>query len=161
MPIGLLKDLAATCPYPARLLGVDLGTKTIGLALTNTEQTLATPLKTIARTKMAKDMAELGAVIREYEVGGVIFGWPLNMDGTRGAACDRVMSFIDEMKNYPQDLGIKPGMDLWIALWDERLSTAAVNDFLIGERDMSRQKRGEVVDSLAALHILQGAIAAF
>ena len=158
MPIGLLKEIAATCPKDTRLMGVDLGTKTIGLALSDGRQGLATPLKTIQRTKFSKDIEALGVVVREYEVGGFVFGWPLNMDGSISASCDRVKSFIDEMKNYPQQLGINPGTELWIALWDERLTTSAVQDFLSGERAMQPSKRKNVVDALAAQTILAGAL---
>ena len=158
MPIGLLKDIAASCPKDVRLLGVDLGTKTIGLALSDARQGMATPLKTIQRIKFGKDIEALGTVVREYEVGGFVFGWPLNMDGSISASCDRVKSFIDEMKNYPQQLGINPGTELWIALWDERLTTSAAQDFLSGDRAMQPSKRKDVVDALAALTILGGAL---
>ncbi len=158
MPIGLLKDIVTLCPRDARLLGVDLGTKTIGLALSDGAQGVATPLQTIRRTKFAADMEAFGRVVKEYEVGGFVFGWPLNMDGTVSGSCDRVRSFIDEMQNYPQALGIEQGKDLWIALFDERLSTHAVEDFLVNSVDMSRTKRKQVVDKLAAQHILQGAL---
>ncbi len=96
--------------------------------------------------------------MKEYEIGGFVFGWPLNMDGSISGSCDRVRSFIDEMGKYPQELGMKPGTDLWIALFDERLSTSAVEDFLINDVDMSRTKRNQVVDKLAAQLILQGAL---
>ena len=158
MPLGLISDITVAVPRNVRLLGLDLGTKTIGLALCDMGQSIATPLKTIARTRFQKDMHHLGAILSEYEIGGLVFGWPLNMDGTVGAACERVRSFIDEMKRYPQDLGIEPGMDLWIALQDERLSTATVNDFLINTVDISRTKRAKVVDKLAAQVILQNAL---
>ncbi len=158
MPLGLLKDIATTAPRNARLLGLDLGTKTIGLAIADAGHSVATPLKTINRTKMTDDMKALGQVIREYEIGGFVFGWPLNMDGSLSGSCDRVRSFIDEMRNYPQELGIEQGIDLWIALFDERLSTSAVHDFLVDDVDMSRTRRGEVVDKLAAQFILQGAL---
>ncbi len=158
MPIGLIKDIAASCPKGVRLLGVDLGTKTIGLALCDARQTLATPLTTIQRTKFGRDIEALSKIVREYEVGGFVFGWPLNMDGSISASCDRVKSFIDEMKHYPQQLGINPGTDLWIALCDERLTTSAAQDFLSGERGMQASKRKEVVDALAAQTILSGAL---
>ncbi|PZQ46540.1 MAG: Holliday junction resolvase RuvX, partial [Micavibrio aeruginosavorus] len=134
------------------------GTKTIGLAISDAGQSIATPLRTIERKKFGDDLKQLGKVSREYEVGGFVFGWPLNMDGSISSSCDRVMSFIDEMKKYPQELGMDQGADLWIALFDERLSTVAVNDFLVNDVDMSRTKRGQVVDKLAAQLILQGAL---
>lgn len=158
MPIGLLKDIVDRTPKNVRLLGLDLGTKTIGLALSDAGHSVATPLRTIERRKFADDMQALAKTTKEYEVGGFVFGWPLNMDGSIGAACDRVRSFIDEVKNYPQVLGTDQGADLWIALFDERLSTASVEDFLINHVDMSRTKRGQVVDKLAAQVILQGAL---
>ena len=158
MPVGLLKDLIETRPQNVRLLGVDLGTKTIGLAVSDAGQGVATPLKTIARSKFAKDIEAFGQVVQEYEIGGYVFGWPLNMDGSEGGSCDRVRSFIDEMKNYPHVLGIEPGTDLWISLWDERLSTATVDNFLVETVDMSRKRRKEVVDKLAAQVILSGAL---
>lgn len=158
MPTGLLKDIAADCPKGVRLMGVDLGSKTIGLALSDPGQRLATPLTTIKRTKFTTDIAAMGKIMREYEVGGFVFGWPLNMDGSAGPACERVRSFIDEMKNYPQELGIFSGTELWIALVDERLSTSAAQDFLSGERGMQPSKRKDVVDALAAQTILTGAL---
>lgn len=158
MPIGLLKDIVDRAPSDTRLMGLDLGTKTIGLAISDAGQSIATPLRTIERRKFAVDLAEIGRVSREYDIGGYVFGWPLNMDGSISGSCDRVRSFIDEMKNYPQELGMKQGADLWIALFDERLSTSAVEDFLINDVDMSRTKRDQVVDKLAAQLILQGAL---
>lgn len=158
MPIGLVKDIADQLPLGIRLMGVDLGTKTIGIAVCDAGQSIATPLKTINRTKFGADIKALGQVSREYEIGGFVFGWPLNMDGSLSGACDRVRSFIDEMVKYPQELGIDQGADLWIALFDERLSTSAVEDFLVKDVDMSRTKRDQVVDKLAAQLILQGAL---
>lgn len=158
MPIGLLKDIVDRAPLGVRLLGLDLGTKTIGLAISDDGHSIATPLRTIERKKFIDDIKALGAVSSEYDIGGYVFGWPLNMDGSHSGACDRVRSFIDEMKNYPQELGMKQGADLWIALFDERLSTSAVNDFLVKDVDMSRTKREKVVDKLAAQLILQGAL---
>ena len=158
MPIGLLKNIAPFVPANTRLMGVDLGTKTIGLAVCDAGQSIATPLKTIGRTKFATDIEALGTVSREYDIGGYVFGWPLNMDGSHSGACDRVRSFVDEMLKYPQVLGIEQGTDVWIALFDERLSTNAVEDFLVKDVDMSRTKRDKVVDKLAARLIHQGAL---
>ena len=160
MPIGLLKDIALAAPKNTRLLGVDLGTKTIGLAVCDAGQSVATPLKTIVRKKFSADIAELLRVVENYEIGGFIFGWPLNMDGSISGSCDRVRSFIDEMVKYPQAPWIKQGTDVWIALQDERLSTSAVHDFLVNDVDISRTKRGQVVDKLAAQIILDGALGA-
>ncbi len=158
MTIGLLKDIAGTVPKDVRLLGVDLGTKTIGLAVSNDAQTIATPLQTIHRKKFSDDLKALSHVTREFAIGGFVLGWPLNMDGSISGSCDRVRSFADELSRYPQNLGMVLGVDMWIALFDERLSTSAVNDFLVNDVDMSRTKRAQVVDKLAAQLILQGAL---
>lgn len=158
MPIGLLKEIENQVPKDVRLLGLDIGTKTIGLAVCDAGQSLATPLQVIQRRKFRGDLDFLGKIAREYEVGGFVLGWPLNMDGSLSGSCDRVMSFADEMAKYPQELGMKRGVDLWIALFDERLSTSAVHDFLVDGVDMSRTKRAQVVDKLAAQLILQGAL---
>lgn len=158
MPVGLLKDIAKVAPKNARLLGLDLGTKTIGLAICDSGQGVATPLTTIRRTKFMADLKALGKIVRENEIGGFVFGWPLNLDGSLSGSTDRVRSFIDEMVKYPQELGIESGTDVWIALFDERLSTHAVHDFLVNDVDMSRTKRDQVVDKLAAQLILQGAL---
>lgn len=158
MPIGLLKDIAASAPKNTRLLGLDLGTKTIGLAICDSGQGVATSLTTIRRTKFMADLKALGKIVRDNDIGGFVFGWPLNLDGSLSGSTDRVRSFIDEMVKYPQELGIESGTDVWIALFDERLSTHAVHDFLVNDVDMSRTKRGQVVDKLAAQLILQGAI---
>lgn len=158
MPIGLLKNIADTAPSGVRFLGLDIGTKTVGLAVCDAGQSIATPLQTIQRKKFSEDLRALGKIARDYEVGGFVLGWPLNMDGSISGSCDRVRSFADEMAKYPQELGMKPGADLWIALFDERLSTSAVENFLVEDVDMSRTKRDQVVDKLAAQLILQGAI---
>lgn len=154
MPIGLLRDISSTCPEKVRLLGLDLGTKTIGLALSDPRHTLATPLRTIQRKKFTLDIQDMQKEIREFGVGGYVLGYPLNMDGTEGPRCQSVRHFAEEMCNHPEIFGKDP----WIALWDERLSTAAVEDFLIESVDMSRTKRKQIVDALAAQHILQGAL---
>ena len=154
MPTGLLINIFALRPENSRLLGMDLGEKTIGLALSDAGQSIATPLRTIKRTKFTQDLKEIQQVITDYEVGGYVLGLPYNMDGSEGPRCDAVRSFADELTNYPQIVGTDP----WIALWDERLSTVSVEDFLVESVDMSRTKRKQVIDKLAAQHILQGAL---
>jgi putative holliday junction resolvase len=152
--IGELKNIRASVPKNVRLLGMDIGTKTIGLALSDPAHSIATPLKTIQRTKFTKDIEELKPLIHDYEIGGYVLGFPLNMDGSQGPRCEAVRHFAQEMEKYPQHFGTSP----WIALWDERLSTAAVEDFLVDTVDMSRTKRKQVIDKLAAQLILQGAL---
>lgn len=154
MPIGGLKEIINCRPRDKRLLGMDLGDKTIGLAVSDHAQSIATPLVTLPRKKFAQDVKELERIVKDYDIGGYIMGWPVNMDGTTGPRCDVTRSYADEMTKYPQILGTDP----WIALWDERLSTASVEDFLVESVDMSRTKRKQVIDKLAAQHILQGAL---
>lgn len=96
MPIGLLKDIIEQTPQGVRLMGLDLGTKTIGVAVSDSGLSVSTPVTTI-RPEFASDLKELGKLVHEYEVGGFVFGWPLNMDGSISGSCDRVRSFIDEM----------------------------------------------------------------
>lgn len=154
MPTGPLKDIVSTRPSGMRLLGLDIGSKTIGLAISDSGQSLATPLQTVERTKFTQDIQKIKAIIDDYEVGGYVLGYPVNMDGSEGARCESVRHFAQEMGNYPQIFGTDP----WIGLWDERLSTASVERFLVKSVDMNRKRRGEVVDKLAAQHILQGAL---
>lgn len=152
--IGQLRDIANACPQNTRLLGLDIGTKTIGLALCDSKQSIATSLKTIRRTKFTKDIEELRPVIQDYQIGGYVLGYPVNMDGTQGPRCQSVFHFGQEMIHHPQIFGTNP----WIALWDERLSTETVDSFLVDSMDMSRTKRKQIIDKLAAQHILQGAL---
>ena len=131
-----------------RLLGLDLGEKTIGLALSDTLSTVATPLKTLKRGKFKADAAIIMALIAEHNIGGLIVGLPLNMDGSDGPAAQSARAFA---RNFA---GLS---DCPLVLVDERLSTAAVTRTLL-EADASRRRRGEVVDKMAAAYILQGAL---
>ena len=131
-----------------RLLGLDVGTKTIGLALSDLTRTIATPMETIRRTKFTKDAEYLISLIAEHEIGGLIIGLPLNMDGSEGPKCQSV-------RQFAQNLAGKT--DIAMAFWDERLSTVAVTRTLL-EADTSRAKRAMVVDKMAAAYILQGAL---
>ncbi len=151
MPILDLKDFKAAIAPKKRILAVDHGTKTLGLATSDESFMVATPLKTIGRTKFSKDLIAFKQVITDHDIGGIILGLPLNMDGSEGPRCQSVRQFAENLEK---------GLDaaLPISFWDERLSTSAVERFLIDEVDMSRAKRGKVVDTLAALHILQGAL---
>jgi putative Holliday junction resolvase len=154
MPIGLLKDIYQSAPSYRRLLGLDIGEKTIGLSVCDPMHSIATPLHTVQRVKFTKDIEELHKTIKEFEIGGYVLGYPVNMDGTEGPRCQSVRHFAEELVKYPQIVGTNP----WIALWDERLSTASVDRFLVDDVDMSRTKRKQVVDKLAAQFILQGAL---
>lgn len=143
-----LFDLAENLPANQRLLGLDLGTKTIGLALSDVMLTIASPLETIRRTKFTADAEQLLALCARHEVGGLVLGYPLNMDGSKGPRAQASESFARNLQRLS---------DLPVALWDERLSTAAVTRTLL-EADASRRRRAEVVDKMAASFILQGAL---
>ncbi len=152
--VALLKDCAKDAPTNVSLLGLDVGKKTIGLALSNPDQTLATPLHTIKRTKFSKDMEALKAVIAEHEIGGFVVGYPVNMDGSEGPRAQSIRDFAVEMDN---SLG-----GVWIALWDERLSTVSVEDavdkFVEKRKTKIEAKASGLIDKLAAQMILQGAL---
>ena len=143
-----LEDLARILPVKARLIGVDLGTKTIGLALSDVERRIATPLETIARKKFALDAEALIARIRKFEAVALILGMPLTLEGAAGPRAQATRAFA---RNFSA-LDSTP-----IAYWDERMSTAAVLRDLIAN-DVSRAKRAEVIDKMAAAYILQGAL---
>jgi putative holliday junction resolvase len=132
-----------------RLLGLDIGSKTIGLALSDVSAMLASPAETIRRTKFTKDVVRLKEIIAEEDVGGLVLGLPVSMDGTEGPRCQSTRDFATNLLQH---------IDLPIAFWDERLSTAAVQRVLIKEADMTRKRQGEVVDKMAAAYILQGAL---
>ncbi len=131
-----------------RLIGIDLGTKTIGLALSDVGRQIASPLETIRRVKFTPDVARLRQLCETHGVGGLVMGLPLNMDGSEGPRVQSTRSFVRNLK---------PLLDLPVLFCDERLSTAAVTRALIAA-DASRAKRGAVVDMLAAAYILQGCL---
>jgi putative Holliday junction resolvase len=143
-----LANLAPTLPRHARLMGVDLGTKTIGLAISDVERRIATPLETIRRVKFTPDATRLLQLADKHSVPALVFGMPFNMDGTEGPRAQATRAFIRALGNL---------RDVTVVFWDERLSTAAVTRSLI-EQDASRAKRAEVVDRMAAAYILQGAL---
>jgi putative Holliday junction resolvase len=143
-----LEALAALLPSRARLIGVDLGTKTIGLALSDVERRIATPLMTIERKKFTADAQQLIAQIARFEAFALIVGLPLNMNGGEGPRAQATRAFL---RNFSA-MSATP-----FAFWDERLSTAAVNRSLI-EQDVSRARRAAVIDRMAAAYILQGAL---
>ncbi|MEM9810117.1 MAG: Holliday junction resolvase RuvX [Pseudomonadota bacterium] len=138
----------AFCDLKGALLGLDLGVKTIGVAVTDPGQTLATPVTTIKRIKFGKDADALIALADERGIVGLVLGLPLNMDGSDGPK-------VQSVKTFAKNLSRKT--DLPIALWDERLSTAAAERALI-DLDVSRSRRAAVIDSHAASYILEGAV---
>lgn len=157
--IDKLENIVDFCPQGVRLLGMDVGKKTIGLALADSAQGIATPLLTVRRTKFSEDIRELEEVIRDYEVGGYVIGYPINMDGSEGLRCQSVRDFSHEFKRQIS-AGFRPREGLWIALYDERLSTASVEGLVDESVDISRRKAKEkgVTDKLAARVILQSAL---
>ncbi|HIF09371.1 MAG TPA: Holliday junction resolvase RuvX [Sneathiellales bacterium] len=139
-------ELPGLLPLNTRLLGLDLGTKTIGLALSDSTLIVATPHSTLKRQKFTEDATALLAIIDGENVGGLVLGMPINMDGSEGPRCQSTRQFAANLMEK---------RDLPIALWDERLSTAAVTRTLL-EADTTRKRRSEVVDKMAAAYILQG-----
>lgn len=131
-----------------RLIGMDQGTKTIGLALSDVTRMIGSPLETIQRTKFKADAARLLALIEEHKIGGLVLGFPVNLDGSEGPRAQATRAFARNVN------ALTP---LPILLWDERLTTAAAERMLI-EADTSRRRRAEVIDKLAATLILQGAL---
>ena len=141
-------ELVTALPRNVRLAGLDLGEKTIGIAIGDPGHHVASPLTTIRRTKFTKDAAELIRILDERQVGGLVIGLPLNMDGTEGPRCQSVRQFA---------ANLKPLRDVPVTFWDERMSTMAVTRDMIAA-DMTRAKRAKVVDQSAAAFILQGAL---
>jgi putative Holliday junction resolvase len=143
-----IESLAEKLPHGSRLAGLDLGTKTIGVALSDLGLRIATPLQTIRRTRFGKDAHALLALCATEKVGGLILGLPINMNGTEGPRAQATRAFL---KN------LAPLTDLPVVLWDERLSTAAAERAML-EADLSRRKRAAKIDAAAAAFILQGAL---
>jgi putative Holliday junction resolvase len=141
-----LKDLCTR--EKGRLLGLDVGTKTVGLALSDMGRIIATPFQTLERKGWKHDLPFLGDLIKKQQVIACIIGLPMNMDGTEGEKCTYVRDFGDKLQDFTETP---------ILYWDERLSTIAVERMLI-DADLSRKRRGEVVDKLAASYILQGVL---
>jgi len=144
-------DLPARLQPGQRLLGLDPGSKTIGVAISDSALKVASPLETIKRAKFTQDAEQLVRICAAYKIGGLVIGLPVNMDGSEGPRCQSVRALARNLRE-------KAGLDLPMAFWDERLSTAAVERFLVDEADMTRKRRGEVVDKMAAAYILQGAL---
>ena len=150
VPKGVLPIEAfdPTLPAGARLIGIDVGTKTLGLALSDVSRMIASALETIRRTKFKVDVARLLDLASEHRIGGFVVGLPLNLDGSQGPRAQATRAFARNLANLTP---------LPILLWDERLSTAEAERMLI-DADASRRRRAEVIDKLAATIILQGAL---
>jgi putative Holliday junction resolvase len=142
------RELRDAVPRGGRLLGLDVGTKTIGTALSDTRLVISSPLETIRRRRFAGDMAALFALIDRHGVGGLVIGLPLTLAGGDGPRTQSVRQFARNL------LGLR---DMPIAFWDERLSTAAVTRTMIAA-DLTRKRRAQIVDRVAAAYILQGCL---
>lgn len=130
-----------------RFIGLDLGTKTIGVALSDPGGIIATPVKTIKRSKLSKDLEELKSIMNEEKPTAVVLGMPINMNGSEGPRCQATRQFAHDLSKH---------ISIPICLWDERLSTSAVDRMMTETADLPRQRRAELVDKLAAAYILQG-----
>ena len=148
MTVRKLADLAEILPPHRRLLGLDLGERTIGLALSDTMRMVASPLETLDRGKFTADATRLLDICAEHEVAALIIGLPVNMDGSEGPAAQSARAFARNLEKLPP---------IPLTFWDERMSTAAVTRTLL-EADASRARRAQVVDKMAAAYILQGAL---
>lgn len=146
MTIRKPRELAQGLPPGARLLGLDLGTRTIGLALTDVGRAIATPYDTLRRTRLAADLDRLADIIAREGVGALVLGLPINMDGSEGPRCQATRQFAADLLKR---------IDLPLAFWDERLSTRAAEAALL-EADASRKRRAKAIDKVAAAVILQG-----
>ncbi|HEV2549691.1 MAG TPA: Holliday junction resolvase RuvX [Stellaceae bacterium] len=146
MPLCNPTDLEALLKPGERLLGLDVGTKTIGMSLSDTTRIVATPLDTIRRTRFRDDAKRLLAEIDRHGVGGIVVGLPISLDGSEGPRAQGVRQFA---RNLLAE------RDLPLAFWDERLSTAAVEREMIAA-DLTRKRRAEIIDKVAAAYILQG-----
>ena len=143
-----VEALASLLPPKARLIGVDLGAKTVGLALSDVERRIATPLTTLKRVKFGRDADALAAQVKQFDVAAIVLGMPIGLDGKDTPRAQATRAFAREYQRlHPIPL----------AFWDERMSTAAVERDLIAN-DVSRARRAEVIDKMAAAYILQGAL---
>jgi putative Holliday junction resolvase len=154
MAVVDLAELKTLVPA-GRLMALDVGTKTVGIATSDVLRSLATPLTTLKRGKLAADLASLDQLAAKHEIKALVVGLPLNMDGTEGPRCQSVRQFATNIANHgPPALAALP-----VVFQDERLSTAAVTRGMIDDYDMSRAKRAERVDAAAAAWILESALA--
>ena len=155
MTIVDFPGLRALLAREGRLMALDVGTKTVGVATSDTLRMLATPLLTVKRSRLAADLTALAELARKHEVQALVIGLPLNMDGSEGPRCQSIRQFAANIERHgPPALAALP-----ILLQDERLSTAAVTRGMIDDYDMSRAKRAERVDAAAAAWILESALA--
>ena len=149
MPLLNLIDLSAACPPDTAWMGLDLGEQTIGVAVSDTTRLIASPLELIRKSKFTADAEALFRLMEARRVSALVIGLPVNMDGTEGPRAQSCRAFARNLER------LRP---VNVAFWDERMSTSAVERFLIDELDLSRKRRADVVDRTAAAWILQGAL---
>lgn len=135
-------------PYQTRLAGLDIGTKTIGIAISDRLRSIASPLQTLNRTKLSKDLVTLRTIITEQDISAFIIGYPMNMDGTEGPRCQATRQIARD---------IQTTYSLPVVLWDERMSSVAAERAML-QGDLTRQRRHVLIDKMAASYILQGAL---
>lgn len=155
-----ITELKRTLPPRRALIGLDLGEKTIGVAVSDISLSIASPLELIRRSKFTLEVEQLLRLMSQREAAGLVIGLPVNMDGTEGPRCQSVRAFARNLLRQPAEKFTAAGLDpnLPIAFWDERWSSSVMNRFLIEEADLTRAKRAEVIDRSAAAYILQGAL---
>ncbi|WP_152950597.1 Holliday junction resolvase RuvX [Brevundimonas sp. Bb-A] len=149
MPVLDLLDLPAACPPDTPWMGLDLGEKTIGVAVSDAIRMIASPLELIRKSKFTLEAEQLFKLMAHRKVSALVIGLPVNMDGTEGPRAQSCRAFARNLER------LRP---VNVAFWDERLSTSAVERFLIEDLDLNRKRRAEVVDRTAAAWILQGAL---
>ncbi len=140
-------EFMQSLPKGQRIMGLDVGSKTVGIALSDVLHMIASPLETLWRKKFKTDIQRFQEIIKEHEIGGIVLGLPISMNGSEGPRCQSTRAFarnLFEATNLP------------MTLQDERMSTQAIERVLINDADMTRKRRGEIIDKLAAVYILQG-----
>lgn len=157
MPIHPWPHLVKRLKKGQCLLGLDVGSKTIGVAISDPELKMAMPLETVTRSKVSADMKALAALASQRQVGGFVLGLPLDEKGTRGMAARKADMFAKQMMEAKDTFGTEPH----ISFFDERFSTQRAEEFLINDVDMSRKRRDDVIDKMAARIILQDALDAY
>ena len=142
-------ELMKALPKGTRLLGLDVGKKNIGIAISDQGLKIASPNSNLKRTKLKKDIESLEQIVLDKNIGGLICGLPIKLDGSEGKACQSIRQFVKD---------INAELSIGISFWDERLSTVAVERVLIQEANLSRHRRAQIVDKVAAVYILQSAL---
>ena len=144
-----ISELMKTFPKGTRLLGLDVGKKNIGIAISDLGLKIASPNSNLKRTKLKKDIESIEQIVLDKNIGGLICGLPIELDGSEGKACQSIRQFVKDVNGE---------LSIDISFWDERLSTVAVERVLIEEANLSRHRRAQIVDKVAAVYILQSAL---